>query len=481
MCFPFHFVRYFLSFLWFVSIAVGAAEPLYFEGYCNDPIEKKLYHMDRFLPYNPKIIGLGCSREGEETCRKHWPLATYAWEDPVEFRRGLQADLVWLDSDGAELYFLEMAVDLLKSARVVYTKTHFFHQGAFFQKLKQYLEILGYVLFSHWYQQDRDGEAIFVKRALVDASIRTLNYSPPENNSAFVKLSPRLEIEKYLSPAKNKSNLYRMDRIDFIYMINLDERPEKFALAAEELGRFGITPYRFSAVNGWKLNVETFNQLGVQFSPEMIQEKLMGTVYKEADGRAYMSNEYLQANGDVYFILGMSPGAIGIVLSHLSVLYDAYLAGYETIWVMEDDIEAIDDPNRLSELIQKLDLQVDQWDILFTDVDTKDSRGVHVPCRAMAARPNLNMQSFQSFYQRFYRVSDDFSRIGMRYGAYSMIVRRSGMKKILDYFKKYRIYLPYDFDLWMVPGIQLYSVNQDVVSHRPGAPSDNSYPFYIEK
>jgi len=51
----------------------------------------------------------------------------------------------------------------------------------------------------------------------------------------------------------------------------------------------------------------------------------------------------------------MSRGAIGIILSHLSVLQDAYDAGYETIWVMEDDIELLGNPHSVSDLISELE------------------------------------------------------------------------------------------------------------------------------
>ena len=37
------------------------------------------------------------------------------------------------------------------------------------------------------------------------------------------------------------------------------------------------------------------------------------------------------------------------------------------------------------------------------------------------------------------------------------------MKKILDYYRAYRIYLPYDLDFWLVPDIKLYCVYKDIV------------------
>jgi acetolactate synthase-1/2/3 large subunit len=40
-------------------------------------------------------------------------------------------------------------------------------------------------------------------------------------------------------------------------------------------------------------------------------------------------------------------GAIGIALSHLSILQDAYDSGYETVWVMEDDVDIMQKVNKL--------------------------------------------------------------------------------------------------------------------------------------
>ena len=53
-------------------------------------------------------------------------------------------------------------------------------------------------------------------------------------------------ISSYLKPITDKSGDHSMRNIDFIYTINLDKRPEKFALCTEQLNPYGIFPYRFS-------------------------------------------------------------------------------------------------------------------------------------------------------------------------------------------------------------------------------------------
>ena len=268
--------------------------------------------------------------------------------------------------------------------------------------------------------------------------------------------------------------------IDCVYMINLDERPEKWKRCAALLAPYGIEPLRVSAVNGWKLSLETINALGVECQPWMASGR-MATCYLPEDG-GMPRHEPMQIPGRTYYCHCMSRGSIGIVLSHLSVLQDAYDAGYETIWVMEDDIEIIRNPRLVSDLIERLDELAGKrgWDILFTDRDTKNSYGQYVPNTACAWVPNYVPYDPSRFEKRE-DISPELRRIGARFGAYSMIVRKSGMKKLLDFIKQHQIFIPYDIVYALPPQIRLFTVTSDVVSTQPGAPSDNGGPNYEPK
>lgn len=284
-------------------------------------------------------------------------------------------------------------------------------------------------------------------------------------------------VENYFQKITNKSGNHRMRNIDFIYMINLDERPEKFAASQKQLAPYGVQPYRFSAVNGWKLTIDALNDLGVKYEAGMPKD-LWGTSY--ADGTP--QHEVMNVIGKTYFCHCMTRGAIGIVLSHLSILQDAYDSGYQTIWVMEDDVEVIRDPNILPNLIDELDAFVgpDRWDILFTDRDTKNKQGAYVPCMGFARKPNFHPPRTARFSLRK-TISPNFRKIGARYGAYSMIVRRSGMKKLLDFIKTHKVFLPYDMEFYLPLDVRMYTVVSDVVSTLPDALSDNGAPNYKHK
>lgn len=288
-------------------------------------------------------------------------------------------------------------------------------------------------------------------------------------------------IEEFFKKAEGKDGFHQMRNIDFIYMINLDQRPEKFASCTRQLDPYGISPYRFSAVNGWELPIEAICSLGIDFEPWMTSGSNWGTWYELYDGKQ-PHHEQVHQIGRNYYCHCMAPGAIGIVLSHLSVLQDALDSGYQTIWVMEDDIEAVRDPHLLSSLIDELDALAgsDGWDVLFTDPDTKNQAGNYVPCSAFAWRPNFAPQNPAAFAEKTV-LSSELRKVGARYGAYSMIVRRSGMEKIVGFLKKHRIFLPYDMEYTQPPGIRLFTVLKDVVSTQPMALTDNGAPNYLNR
>ncbi|MFA6526943.1 MAG: glycosyltransferase family 25 protein [Candidatus Babeliales bacterium] len=287
-------------------------------------------------------------------------------------------------------------------------------------------------------------------------------------------------IDKHLKKinAVDKKGYAGIKNIDFIYTINLDKRPEKFNHCLEQLVPFGIVPFRFSAINGWEKPVSELNDLGVKYKPEMIKD-LWGTCYFEED-HGQPHHEILHVPGRNYFSHCMSRGAIAIVLSHLSILKDAYNSSYKTIWVMEDDIQVIKNPHLISSLIKELNHLVgeNKWDILFTDQDTKNNNGQYVPCRAYARRPNFTPAHPERFAAAPHNVSSTLRKVTARYGAYSMIVSRAGMKKLLDFFRRYNIFLPYDMEFYLPNDMQLYSVTEDIVSTTPNSPSDNGGPGY---
>ena len=88
--------------------------------------------------------------------------------------------------------------------------------------------------------------------------------------AAFLLLTNlQADIGDYFKKAPNKSPNHKMAGIDFIYMINLDQRPERYQRTINALSPYDIHPYRFSAVNGWKLPNNALDQLGITFQQGM--------------------------------------------------------------------------------------------------------------------------------------------------------------------------------------------------------------------
>lgn len=293
----------------------------------------------------------------------------------------------------------------------------------------------------------------------------------------FLSLHLFADIDEYFRKIENKPTFDQMRNIDFVYMINLDERPEKYQSCEVQLALYGITPFRFSAINGWQLSLDVINDVGVKYHTGLASS--LGS-YFFFDQTIQNRSEPLHQIGRTYFCYDMRLGAIGCVLSHLSVLQDAYDSGYETIWIMEDDIDIRKNPHLLSDLIDELDAIVGKegWDILYTDPDTKDKMGQYVRCICHAWRPDYRPPNPKAFQVRE-NVGSTFIRIGARYGTYSMIFRRSGIKKVLQFLKTYQIFLPYDMEVNLPPGIKLFSLQEDFVSTQPRAISDNGFPNFL--
>lgn len=295
-------------------------------------------------------------------------------------------------------------------------------------------------------------------------------------------------IEKYFKKIeKTPEDCRPIKNIDYLYLINLDQRPEKFENCMWQLQPYGIKPYRFSAIYGWNLSIEALNEIGVQFLPGMEGYHWAKHFPLHGNGNSEYIFLHEACYGGTFFASWMSIGAIGCTLSHLSVLQDAYDSGYQTIWIMEDDIFVLGNPHLLSDLIEQLDSLVGKegWDLFYTDFDLPDK-----PFYAWENdfesdlkgdlwwfwRPDLLDIDRSAVAERTI-LNDDFIKIGSRMRTHSMIIRRSGMKKILDHNKAHRLFIPYDHDLALVPGIKLYSLRYPIVTFS-FAPSDTRVKYF---
>ncbi len=276
-------------------------------------------------------------------------------------------------------------------------------------------------------------------------------------------LSLFANIEKYFRKMEEPIEAHSIEGVDFTYLINLDARKERLAHSLQQLFPYGIWPGRFPAIYGWHLPFEAYEEIGLKFQPGMwigIENAL-----SIAPGGFFHFVRLSEAfYGKTVFSSWLTPGGVGCTLSHLSVLQDAYDAGYQTIWILEDDFVIVKDPHLLSGLIQKLD-QLADWDVLYTDpdylygLDRGADLQTQLPYKWRPDRPGFDLESLLEHTP----VGDDFFKIGNRNRTHSMIIRRSGFEKILRFYKEHGLFLPYDHELGFIPHLSLFVVKESIV------------------
>ncbi len=80
-------------------------------------------------------------------------------------------DFMWLDLEGFELQFLMSSPKILKTVRAIYSETNFFkfREGTTqFVYLKKYLELQGFSMIAHWYNEGVQGDAIFIRKEYIN-------------------------------------------------------------------------------------------------------------------------------------------------------------------------------------------------------------------------------------------------------------------------------------------------------------------------
>jgi hypothetical protein len=284
----------------------------------------------------------------------------------------------------------------------------------------------------------------------------------------FIAFSLYANIEDHFKKIEGLAYSVSIENVDFTYLINLDSRYERLIQSREALLPYGIWPQRFSGIYGWHLPYQTYDEVGVKFMPGM-WTGIENALYLVRDGYFIFVKLGEEFYDKTVFSSWLTPGALGCTLSHLSVLQDAYDQNYETIWILEDDFNILQNPHFLSSKIETLDSLVgrDGWDVLYTDPDylfgldeTKDLQS-QIPMKWRPDMPEFDLTSLLEHTP----VGDDFFKIGSRNRTHSMILCRSGIEKILDFYKKRHIFLPYDHELAFIPNLRLFVLKEPIVDN----------------
>lgn len=234
----------------------------------------------------------------------------------------------------------------------------------------------------------------------------------------------------YTKPCIIKEKNSGLEKIDCIYLINLDERPNKLKNSIKQFENTNIKFNRFSAINGWKLS-------------ENDLKTIKGIYYKDSIG---------------------SKGSVGCLLSHLSIYKNAKENNFNIIWIVEDDFCIISDVFKIPQIIKELENIDPDWHILYTDLDYKEN-GNYIYVGPSWVRPWQNKEYSHYTSAMKVSVSANLFKIRRRWGTYSMIISKKGIAKLYNYYKHLFYFSPIDNDIHHIDGIKQYSIKNDIVTH----------------
>jgi hypothetical protein len=257
--------------------------------------------------------------------------------------------------------------------------------------------------------------------------------------SGYVQIekTPTLKYLRTIPITEPKSGL---EGVDCIYVINLDIRPEKWSRMQELFKERGLFANRVNAINGWELSEE---------------------IKKELFGHYYIR------------LLG---GPIGCLLSHISVYKDAYERGFETILVCEDDVDFVGDVQQIPSFLEKLSKVDPVWDVLYTDIDSRDGDGGFFKAYNIPARPDQKVSPGE-YYEERSCVADGIISLRNRCGCYSMLISRRGLEKLVNYFSYVYIWNPIDFDIHHIPNIREYGLSSPIMTNVLWLPTASDTSF----
>ncbi len=308
-----------------------------------------------------------------------------------------------------------------------------------------------------------------------------------------------LDRQSVLKHVESGKPLSTIEGIGDLFIINLDKRPEKYESCLAECSKYNINPKRFSAVEGKSLNKETIDILGMVFLPHMKKGPIKPNPLENLTRKANNQDE-----GKPCFFYHLTAGAVGCYLSHLSLVNYLLHSDYNAIWVLEDDFIFLKDPKQIQQSMEDLDRLVgrENWDILFTDdehffsyegdydyyrpdfcdiledffidnfVNVNDSKSpatfaseveklekAHLLKWANVNRKGFICSRYPDYFERFRRISG-------RFMIHSMIVKKSAAQKIIDFYLKRGIFLPYDDELAFIPQLRMYNLKIPITSHK---------------
>ena len=235
---------------------------------------------------------------------------------------------------------------------------------------------------------------------------------------APIFLQGHIDLLNVLVPIEITEQNSGLDTIDCIYMLNLKERSDRWEEMTSRVKKHSLYINRVEAINGWLLSQECRNQLPIDSRRSLRQ------------------------------------GEIGCLLSHMSIWKDALDRGFDRIWILEDDILFNSPPIDLLAILQELDSLDPSWDILYTDT----------PSSFCVFPEHDHLVSDLKAMKKITNVSRNLIQIQGRWGTHSMIISRSGLEKLFQYFFENPIFGAVDYQMNFLMSLKKYACSRNIVS-----------------
>jgi hypothetical protein len=132
---------------------------------------------------------------------------------------------------------------------------------------------------------------------------------------------------------------------------------------------------------------------------------------------------------------------------------------------LEDDVEFLEEFQKIPTLLTRLQQFDPDWDIFYTDHDSRRLGGGYNYATELNKREDQYLPPISYFLQRE-EVVEKITKLRLRYGTYSMIISRKGIATLYDYFTHVYLWSPIDIDLHTIPCIREYASTEEIVTHR---------------
>ena len=279
-----------------------------------------------------------------------------------------------------------------------------------------------------------------------------------------------LTFEEYLATIQKEKKIHSsIPGIDFVYVINLKKRPEKWQKCLNHLIQKDIEAQRIEAVDGSLLNLDMVASLTPNLNPSYIKKGKPGFFDQNLKWTKYDQKKIKKlesANQKFVYSKMNTKGHLGAAFSHLTILKDAIDSGYENILVLEDDFQIEGSTNTIGLLIQEANqsLGAANWDIIFLDNwHALEKEGIVELRKKPYLYPNLETIDMKE-KSKVESLTERLNSIQSRYGLYSMVLSKRGVQKLYSYFKANKMLYPIDAEINNIPGIVLLEVKNHLIT-----------------